>query len=505
MLFSRTKQHTPEEVRPGAGNTPPPLQPMQSPQANQPSPPPIQQSAAQSPAVPKVSQVSQTKSPPQKTVEPKNKVLSERALQFQELKGRIHRKLIDRLDFNRMETEDKDVIREQVKGLVGELADEEQAILNLNDRQRLITEVIDEVFGLGPLEIILKDPSVTDILINGPKQIYVERRGRLELTDVQFKDNAHLLHIIDRIVSAVGRRCDEVSPMVDARLPDGSRVNAVIPPLAIDGPSMSIRRFGADPVRIDDLIRYKSIAPEMVEFLDGCVKARLNILIVGGTGSGKTTLLNNLSSFIPHNERIVTIEDAAELILQQPHIVRLESRPPNIEGKGQITIRDLLINALRMRPDRIIVGECRGAETLDMLQAMNTGHDGSMTTVHANSPRDAISRVETMVSMAGFDLPMKAIRQQFSSAVNVIVQGARLTGGPRKILQISEVTGMEGETVTLQDIFVYKQEGISPEGKAYGSFHATGIRPSFLDRFKSFGIPLDMELFSPRVLLKDYE
>jgi pilus assembly protein CpaF len=489
MLFSRTKQNSPEEVRPGAGNLPP--------QTTKPA-------AAAAPKLPSASSSSAAK-PQAGAEDSKNKVLSERALQFQELKGRIHRKLIDRLDFSRMEAEDKDVVREQVRNLVADLADEEQAILNLNDRQRLVGEVIDEVFGLGPLEVILKDPTVTDILINGPKQIYVERRGRLEQTDVVFKDNAHLLHIIDRIVSAVGRRCDEVSPMVDARLPDGSRVNAVIPPLAIDGPSMSIRRFGADPVRIDDLIRYKSIAPEMVQFLDACVKARLNVLIVGGTGSGKTTLLNNLSSFIPHNERIVTIEDAAELILQQPHIVRLESRPPNIEGKGQVTIRDLLINALRMRPDRIIVGECRGAETLDMLQAMNTGHDGSMTTVHANSPRDAISRVETMVSMAGFDLPMKAIRQQFSSAVNVIVQGARLTGGPRKILQVSEVTGMEGETITLQDIFVYKQEGIGPDGKAFGSFHATGIRPTFLDRFKAYGVGLDMELFSPRLLFKDYE
>ncbi len=435
----------------------------------------------------------------------KKKVVSERNLQFQDLKGRIHRKLVDRLDFSRMETEDKETLREQVKQLVSDIADEEQAILNFNDRQRLVSEVIDEVFGLGPLEVLLKDPSVTDILVNGPKKVYVEQKGRLSATDIQFKDNAHLLHIIDKIVSAIGRRCDEVSPMVDARLPDGSRVNAVIPPLAIDGPSMSIRRFGADPVRCDDLIRYKSITPDMIEFLDAVVKARLNVLIVGGTGSGKTTLLNNLSSFIPHTERIVTIEDAAELILQQPHIVRLESRPPNIEGKGQVTIRDLLINALRMRPDRIIVGECRGAETLDMLQAMNTGHDGSMTTVHANSPRDAISRVETMVSMAGFELPIKAVRQQFASAVNVIVQGARLTGGPRKITQISEVTGMEGETITIQDIFSYKQEGVGPDGKAYGAFHATGIRPTFLDRFKAYGVPLDMSLFEPRILLKDYE
>jgi pilus assembly protein CpaF len=475
MLFSRSKQGTAEELK-----LPPAAKP-----ASAPAP---------------VSDQPKTEAESQKT-----KAVSERVLQFQELKGRIHRKLVDRLDFSRMEAEDKDVVRDQVRQLVSDLADEEQAILNLNDRQRLVSEVIDEVFGLGPLEVLLKDPAITDILVNGPKHVYVEQKGRLNLTNVQFKDNSHLLHIIDKIVSAVGRRCDEVSPMVDARLPDGSRVNAVIPPLAIDGPSMSIRRFGADPVRVDDLIRYKSITSDMVGFLDASVKARLNVLIVGGTGSGKTTLLNNLSSFIPHDERIVTIEDAAELILQQPHIVRLESRPANIEGKGRVSIRDLLINALRMRPDRIIVGECRGAETLDMLQAMNTGHDGSMTTVHANSPRDAISRVETMVSMAGFELPIKAVRQQFAAAVNIIVQGARLTGGPRKILQISEVTGMEGEIITLQDIFIYKQEGVGPDGRAFGGFHATGIRPTCLDRFKAYGVPLDMRLFEPRILMKDYE
>ncbi len=433
------------------------------------------------------------------------KVISERMHQLQELKNRIHRKLVEKLDLTQMESEDKDLIREQVRDLIATLADEEEALLNYNDRQRLINEVLDEVFGLGPLEVLLKDPTITDILVNGPHKVYVERKGKLELTDVKFKDDAHLLHIIDKIVSAVGRRCDEVSPMVDARLPDGSRVNAVIPPLAIDGPALSIRRFGTDPITIEDLLEFKSITPQMIEFLDACVKARLNIIIVGGTGSGKTTLLNNLSKFIPPSERIITIEDAAELILQQPHVVRLESRPPNIEGKGQITIRDLLINALRMRPDRIIVGECRGAETLDMLQAMNTGHDGSLTTIHANSPRDAISRVETMVSMAGFDLPVKAIRQQFASAVNILVQGARLTGGPRRVINITEVTGMEGDTITLQDIFVYKQEGVGPDGKAYGRFYATGIRPTFLDRIKAFGVDLDLDMFEPRELMRDYE
>ncbi len=435
----------------------------------------------------------------------KQQAMSDRTLQLQELKGRIHRKLVDSLDLTRLETEKGDSIREKVRQVVADLCESENALLNYNDRKRLANEVLDEVFGLGPLEVLLKDPTITDILVNGPSKVYIERKGKLEPTEVRFKDNAHLLHVIDKIVSAVGRRCDEVSPMVDARLPDGSRVNAVIPPLAIDGPSVSIRRFGTDPISVDDLIEYKSIAPEMVEFLEACVKIKLNIMIVGGTGSGKTTLLNNLSSFIPACDRIVTIEDAAELILQQPHVVRLESRPANIEGKGKVTIRDLLINTLRMRPDRIIVGEVRGAEALDMLQAMNTGHDGSLTTVHANSPRDAMSRIETMVSMAGFDLPVKGIRQQFASAVNLVVQGARLIGGPRKITQITEVTGMEGDIITLQDIFTYKQEGVDPNGAAYGSFWATGIRPSFIDRFKTFGVPIDMNLFEQKVLMRDYE
>jgi len=438
----------------------------------------------------------------------KEQAMSDRTLHLQELKGRIHRKLVDSLDLTRLESEKGESIREKVRQVVADLCESENALLNYNDRKRLANEVLDEVFGLGPLEVLLKDPTITDILVNGPAKVYVERRGKVESTEVRFKDNAHLLHIIDKIVSAVGRRCDEVSPMVDARLPDGSRVNAVIPPLAIDGPSVSIRRFGTNPirvVRVDDLVEYKSIAPEMVEFLEACVKIKLNMMIVGGTGSGKTTLLNNLSSFIPACDRIVTIEDAAELILQQPHVVRLESRPANIEGKGRVTIRDLLINTLRMRPDRIIVGEVRGAEALDMLQAMNTGHDGSLTTVHANSPRDAISRIETMVSMAGFDLPVKGIRQQFASAVNLLVQGARLTGGPRKVVKVSEVTGMEGDMITLQDIFTYKQEGVDPNGAAYGSFWATGIRPSFIDRFAAFGVPIDMDLFEQKVLMRDYE
>jgi len=425
--------------------------------------------------------------------------------QLQDLKTRIHRKMVDRLDLSNIDGLDKNELRKQIRDVVAELCDEENALLNHQERERLIAEVLDETFGLGPLEVLLADPTITDILVNGPHQIYIERRGRLEITNVNFKDNIHLLHIIDKIVSKVGRRCDEVSPMVDARLQDGSRVNAIIPPLALDGPALSIRRFGTDPVRIKDLVAFKSIAPEMVDFLAACVIAKLNVMIVGGTGSGKTTLLNNLSSYIPASERIVTIEDAAELILQQPHVVRLETRPPNIEGKGQITQRDLLRNCLRMRPDRIIVGEVRGPEALDMLQAMNTGHEGSMTTIHANSTRDALSRLETMVSMAGFDLPVTTIRQQFAAAVNVIVQASRLKGGRRRVMSISEVLGMEGDIVTMQEIFCYKQEGVNSNGNAYGTFWATGIRPTFFERLESSGVGLSVEMFEGQALLSDKE
>jgi pilus assembly protein CpaF len=432
----------------------------------------------------------------------KPRVSKEKIEQFNGLKMRLHRKLIDQLDLARM-TGDDATLRDQVKELVSNLADQENTLLNFNERQRLISEVLDETFGLGPLEVLLADPSISDILVNGPKHVYVERRGRLETTEVEFRDNAHLMHVIDKIVSAVGRRCDETCPLVDARLADGSRVNAVIPPLSIDGPSMSIRRFGSDPLTWDDYINFKSVPPEVRDFLAACVRARLNVLVLGGTGSGKTTLLNNLSMFIPDSDRIVTIEDAAELQLRQPHIVRLETRPANIEGKGRITIRDLLINSLRMRPDRIVVGECRGAETLDMLQAMNTGHDGSLTTIHANSTRDAVARVETMVMMAGFELPVRAIRQQFASAVNLLVQAQRLTGGPRKVATVTEVTGMEGDIITMQDIFAFEQLGIGPNGRAYGQFVATGIRPSFLDRLKAAGCPLELDLFTRRVLMTD--
>ncbi len=422
--------------------------------------------------------------------------------QFNALKMRLHRKLIDQLDLSRMVGEE-DVLRQQVKELVTQLADQENTLLNYNERQRLVSEVLDETFGLGPLEVLLTDNSISDIMVNGPKQVYVEKGGRLTLTEVQFRDNAHLMHVIDKIVSGVGRRCDETCPLVDARLKDGSRVNAVIPPLAIDGASMSIRRFGADPLTWEDYVNFKSCTPEIRDFLRACVEGHLNIIVVGGTGSGKTTLLNNLSSFIPETERIVTIEDAAELQLRQPHVVRMETRPANIEGKGRIAIRDLLINSLRMRPDRIVVGECRGPETLDMLQAMNTGHDGSLTTLHANSTRDCVSRVETMVMMAGFDLPVRAIRQQFASAVNIIISAQRLTGGPRKIVSITEVTGMEGEIVTMQDIFQFEQVGIDEKGRAMGQFVATGIRPSFLERIKACGANIDPALFNRQVLMKD--
>jgi pilus assembly protein CpaF len=432
----------------------------------------------------------------------KAKVSKDKVDQFNALKMRLHRKLIDQLDLTRMVGEEES-LREQVKEHLGRLADQENTLLNFNERQRLINEVLDETFGLGPLEVLLTDATISDILVNGPKRVYVERRGRLEITEVEFRDNAHLMHIIDKIVSAVGRRCDETCPLVDARLADGSRVNAVIPPLAIDGPSMSIRRFGADPLTWDDYIAYRSVTEEMRVFLEACVKARLNLVVVGGTGSGKTTLLNNLSMFIPDHDRIVTIEDAAELQLRQPHIVRLETRPANIEGKGRISIRELLINSLRMRPDRIVVGECRGAETLDMLQAMNTGHDGSLTTIHANSSRDAVARVETMVMMAGFELPIRAIRQQFASAIQLLVQAQRLTGGARKVIGVTEVTGMEGDIITMQDIFVFEQTGIAGNGRACGQFVSTGIRPSFLDRLRASGCDVDPAMFSRKVLLTE--
>lgn len=492
---------------------PPPPQPV--PAAKPEPPPPPEEPAGERAAASAVSVPAPPPPPPPPASGPPgpspgagakprpDRMADERNRKFQDLKGEIHRKLVDQLDLTKLSADATEEVREQVHQIVVALCEESTALLNFAERKKLAQEILDETFGLGPLESLLADPAVSDILINGPQQVYVERGGQLALTDVKFKDNAHLLHVIDKIVSPLGRRCDEVCPMVDARLRDGSRVNAIIPPLAIDGPAMSIRRFGKDPITWDDYLRFKSCAPDMVEFLRACVHAGLNILIAGGTGSGKTTLLNNLSSFIPEDERIVTIEDAAELQLRQPHVVRLETRPPNIEGKGRITIRDLLINSLRMRPDRIVVGECRGGETLDMLQAMNTGHEGSMTTIHANNTRDAVQRVETMVMMAGFELPTKAIRQQFASALNLIVQAARLTGGPRKIISVTEVQGMEGDIVTMQDIFRFEQDGVNAKGKAFGRIVSTGVRPGFLDRLKAAGSFIDNEWFVARDLVVD--
>jgi len=422
--------------------------------------------------------------------------------QFEEIKRRIHGKLVDKLDLSRVGDLKGDVLKREIRIVVEHLCDAEETLLNRQERDRIVDEVIDEVLGLGPLELILKDESISDILINGPKNIYVERGGRMEKSTVEFRDNKHLLQIIDRIVSKVGRRIDETSPMVDARLEDGSRVNAIIPPLALDGAAVSIRRFGSNPLKLEDLLNYKAFTPEMVMLLEGCIKARLNIIIAGGTGSGKTTLLNTLSSFIGHEDRIVTIEDAAELQLQQDHVVRLETRPANIEGNGAVSATDLVKNALRMRPERIIIGECRGGETLDMLQAMNTGHDGSMTTIHANTPRDAIARLETLVMMSGFELPVKAIRQQIAGAVDILIQANRLQGGPRRVTAITEIVGMEQDTIVMQDIYKFSQRGVDEQGKAYGHFSCTGVRPSFMDRLESAGIRLPPSAFREQIMLE---
>ena len=428
---------------------------------------------------------------------------SVKAEEFDQLKRRIHNKLVDKLDLSRIGDLQGDVLRREIRLVVEHLCDTEETFLNRTERERLVEEVLDETFGFGPLEMLLKDNTISDILINGPKNIYVERRGRMERSPVEFRDNAHLLQIIDRIVSKVGRRVDEVCPMVDARLPDGSRVNAIIPPLALDGAAVSIRRFGAHPLKLEDLLNYKAFTPEMVMLLEGCIKARLNAIICGGTGSGKTTLLNTLSSFISPTDRILTIEDAAELQLQQEHVVRLETRPPNIEGKGGISATDLVRNALRMRPERIIIGECRGPETLDMLQAMNTGHDGSLTTIHANSPRDGLARLETMIMMSGFELPIKAMRQQISSAVHLFIQANRLQGGPRRVTHITEIVGMEQDTIVTQDIYKYEQTGIDETGRARGRFIATGIRPTFMHKLEAAGVRLPASAFRQRVMMED--
>lgn len=416
---------------------------------------------------------------------------------YQELRSRIHRKLLDRVDLAMMENMAPELLRAELKTLVERLLSEEAVAINDAERITLVRDIQHEVLGLGPLETLMADPTISDILVNTYNQIYIERKGKLELSDVRFESEAHLLKIIDKIVSGVGRRVDESSPMVDARLPDGSRVNAIIPPLAVDGAILSIRRFALTPLQMKDFIQYKSLTPEMAEVLEGLIKSKVNILISGGTGTGKTTLLNVLSGYIPSNERIITIEDAAELQLQQPHVVRLEIRPPNIEGKGEVTPRMLVRNSLRMRPDRIIVGEVRGAEVVDMMQAMNTGHEGSMATVHANTPRDALTRLENMMGMAGFNLPTKAMREQISSALSVVIHVSRLSDGKRKVTSIKEITGMESEIITMQDIFVYEQTGVAEDGKVLGHFKATGIRPRFVERLRVHGVQISDSLFDP--------
>ena len=416
---------------------------------------------------------------------------------YQETKARIHQVLLGRLDLEAMESLSAESLKEELRQMVERLLVEENLVLNAGERRNLVRDIQYEMLGFGPLEPLLADPTVSDILVNTYKQVYVERRGRLEMTDITFTDDDHLMKIIDKIVSRVGRRIDESSPMVDARLPDGSRVNAIIPPLAIDGPILSIRRFATVPLQISNLIEFKSLSNEMAQFIGALSQAKINILISGGTGSGKTTLLNILSSFIGVTERIVTIEDAAELQLQQPHVVRLETRPPNIEGRGEVAQRALVRNALRMRPDRIILGETRGAEALDMLQAMNTGHEGSMTTVHANTARDALARLESMIAMAGVDLPAKAARAQVASAIGVIIQANRMSDGTRKLTSIQEITGMEGDTVTLQEIFVFKQTGVSATGAVEGHFTATGVRPRCWERLSTRGVELPQSLFAP--------
>ncbi|HKB64732.1 MAG TPA: CpaF family protein [Pyrinomonadaceae bacterium] len=409
---------------------------------------------------------------------------------FQELKARLHRAIVSRLDLAKLSALTPDRVQDEVARLAEGLLQAENLPLSVVERDRLVTEVHHELFGLGPLEPLLADPTISDILVNSYSSVYIERRGKLEKTLVSFKDDEHLRRVIERIVSTVGRRIDEAQPMVDARLPDGSRVNAIIPPLALDGPVLSIRRFGADPLRMPQLIENGALTKEIAILFEMCVRARLNIIISGGTGAGKTTLLNALSAYIPADERIVTIEDSAELQMQQPHVVRLETRPPNIEGRGEVNQRDLVRNTLRMRPDRIVIGEVRGGEAIDMLQAMNTGHDGSLTTIHANTTRDALARLETMVQMTGMRLSDRAMRQQIASAVNMVIQVARLTDGTRRITSISEITGMEGDTITMQEIFQFERTGVDGTGKVIGRFRTTGIRPRFAERLAQYGMQL---------------
>ncbi len=414
---------------------------------------------------------------------------------FQDMKARLHRTMINRMDLSKLGMLEPEQLHEEVARLASALLAQEDTPLSQIERERLIHEVRHELFGLGPLEQLLADNTISDILVNSPYNIYIERRGKLERTNIEFKDNEHLMRVIERIVSSVGRRIDESSPMVDARLKDGSRVNAIIPPLSLDGPVLSIRRFGAEPLRMNRLIENQALTPDMAAMFEMCVNARLNILISGGTGAGKTTLLNALSAYISHDERIVTIEDSAELQLQQPHTVRLETRPPNIEGKGEVGQRDLVRNALRMRPDRIVIGEVRGGEAIDMLQAMNTGHDGSLTTIHANTSRDALARLETMIQMTGMRLSDRAMRQQIASAINMVIQVARLSDGTRRIVSISEITGMEGDVITMQDVFIYERKGVDQNGRVLGRFRPTGVRPRFAERLKVYGMQLPRSFF----------
>jgi pilus assembly protein CpaF len=418
---------------------------------------------------------------------------------YQNIKARIHRRLIDSLDLANIDLVERDVLKREITRAVEGLIAEEGVPLSQKEKESLIIDIHHETFGLGPLETLLADPDISDILVNRYNQVYIEKFGKLHKTDIMFRDDNHLLQIIDRIVSKVGRRVDESSPYVDARLPDGSRVNAIIHPLTLDGPVLSIRRFGLDPLKMNDILTFGTLTKDMGMILEGCVRTRQNILISGGTGTGKTTMLNILSEYISDAERIISIEDSAELQLKQEHVVRLETRPPNIEGRGEVTQRDLLRNALRMRPDRIIVGEVRGGEALDMLQAMNTGHDGSISTIHSNSTRDALARLETMVLMAGMDLPERAIKEQMASAVNVVIQLSRLSDGSRKIVSISEITGMEGNTIVMQDIFVYKRRGIGPDGRVQGEFMPTGVRPLFVDKFKVFGFDIPAHMFERKL------
>jgi pilus assembly protein CpaF len=414
---------------------------------------------------------------------------------YQNLKAKIHRKLIERLDFSNIDMIERDLLSREISRIVENLITEESVPLSTAERESLIVDILHETFGLGPIEPLLYDPDISDILVNRYNQVYIEKFGRLSKVDLNFRDDNHLLQIIDRIVSKIGRRVDESSPYVDARLPDGSRVNAIIPPLALDGPVLSIRRFGIDPLKMNDILAFGTLTQNMAKIIEGLVETRVNVLISGGTGTGKTTLLNILSAFIPGDERIITIEDSAELQLKQDHVVRLETRPPNIEGRGQVTQRDLVRNSLRMRPDRIIVGEVRGGEALDMLQAMNTGHDGSLSTLHSNTARDALSRLETMVLMAGMDLPERAIREQISSAIHVVIHLSRMADGSRKIMNISEITGMEGTTIVMQDIFKYARKGVDKDGRIIGEFAPTGVRPWFLEKFKISGFDITPHMF----------